>query len=78
MFHPSYIRDDLYEIADKHCVAHDTYRRSIIKDVVEYFDNKKPNIQSDWYEYTFEDYGVFYVAWIENGQLFTEAFAWRL
>ena len=77
MFKPSYIKDELYEIAERYCCGSNVFRYEIVEAIVRYF-NKHTNIQSDWYEYAFDDIGVFYVAWIENGALQTEAFAWRL
>ena len=77
MFKPSRIRDELYELTDEYCCGSNVYRYEVIAAIAEFFDNKYPQIQSDWYTYTFEDCGVFYVAWIEMGQLYTEAFAWR-
>lgn len=77
MFRPSYIKDELYELADEYCCGSNIYRHEVIAAIVEFFDNKYPQIQSDWHTYTFDDCGVFYVAWIVADQLYTEAFAWR-
>lgn len=73
----SQIRCDIQDIAKEHYLGANIYRQSLIPDVLNYFSNK-PFIESDWHDYVFEDCGVFYIAWIENGMLFTEAFAWRL
>ena len=80
MFIPSDIKNELYELADNYCCGSNIYRHEVVAAIVEFFDNKHPQIQSDWYDYECGDFecGVFYVAWIENGNLHTEAFAWRL
>lgn len=78
MFVPSKIKDELYELADNYCCGSNVFRFEVISAIVEFFDTKYPHIQSDWYDYSFEDIGVFYLAWIEDDHLFTEAFAWKL
>lgn len=78
MFIPSDIKDELYELADNYCCGSNIYRHEVVAAIIEFFNNKY--IQSDWYDYECGDFecGVFYVAWIENDMLHTEAFAWRL
>ena len=79
MFIPSLIKDDLYELADNYCCGSNIYRHEVVPAIIDFF-RKNPEIQSDWYDYDCETFecGVFYVAWIEEGRLFTEAFTWRL
>lgn len=78
MFHPSYIKDELYELTDNYCCGSNIYRREVCDAIKEFFDNKYPHIESDWYDYSVDECGMFFVAWIEVNHLHTEAFEWRL
>lgn len=77
---PSYIKDELYELANNYRCGSDTYDHEVVEAIVDFFDNKYPQIQCNWYDYNCGDFGrgVFCVAWIEVDQLHTEAFAWKL
>lgn len=76
MFHPSYIKDELYNLTEEYCVGSNIYRHEVIEAITNFFRTDYPDIQADWHTYIFDDMGVFYIAWIEMDKLHTESFAW--
>lgn len=74
----SYIKNTLRELADKYRCGASVYRYEVADAIVNLFKEKYPYIQQCYYNYDFEDQGIFFIAWVEVGTLYAESYVWKI